>query len=64
VSEREDPPEPRRDTERAPSEPRRASPEAPPEPDWAAEIRRLRRARGDRLKEVFATFDDDEQEER
>jgi len=29
-----------------------------PEPDWAEEIRARRRARGDRLREVFATFDD------
>lgn len=33
------------------------------EPDWAAEIHRLRRARGNRLRQVFSTFDD-EQEER
>jgi hypothetical protein len=30
-----------------------------PEPDWAEEIRARRRARGDRLREVFATFDDE-----
>jgi hypothetical protein len=30
------------------------------EPDWADEIRALRRDRGDRLKDVFATFDDDD----
>ena len=30
-----------------------------PEPDWAEEIRARRRARGDRLREVFATFDEE-----
>lgn len=30
-----------------------------PEPDWAEEIRARRRARGDRLREIFATFDDE-----
>ena len=30
-----------------------------PEPDWAEEIRASRRARGDRLRELFATFDDE-----
>lgn len=30
-----------------------------PEPDWAEEIRARRRARGDRLREIFATFDED-----
>ena len=29
-----------------------------PEPDWAEEIRAGRRARGERLKEIFATFED------
>jgi len=29
-----------------------------PEPDWAEEIRARRRARGDRLREIFATFDE------
>jgi hypothetical protein len=33
------------------------------EPEWAAEIHRLRRARGRRLKRIFATFDDDERQE-
>lgn len=33
------------------------------EPDWATEIGRLRRAQGRRLRQVFSTFDD-EQEER
>lgn len=33
------------------------------EPDWAAEIRHQRRARGDRLRRIFAAFDE-EQEER
>jgi len=31
-----------------------------PEPDWAEEIRAGRRARGDRLRDVFATFEGDE----
>ena len=30
-----------------------------PEPDWAEQIRAGRKARGDRLRDVFATFDDD-----
>jgi len=30
-----------------------------PEPDWAEEIRARRRARGDRLREIFASFDDE-----
>jgi len=32
------------------------------EPDWAEQIRQLRKARGDRLKEVFATFEDEEEQ--
>ncbi|MGZ4132767.1 MAG: hypothetical protein ACXVWF_06950 [Actinomycetota bacterium] len=32
-----------------------------PEPEWAGQIRSIRRARGDRLKEVFASFDDEEE---
>jgi hypothetical protein len=32
-----------------------------PEPPWAGEIRSLRQARGDRLKEIFAGFDDEEE---
>jgi hypothetical protein len=32
------------------------------EPSWTEEIRRLRRARGDRLKELFEAFDRDEGE--
>jgi hypothetical protein len=33
--------------------------EAPeePEPDWAEQIRASRKARGERLKDLFATFD-------
>jgi hypothetical protein len=31
-----------------------------PEPDWAEQIRAGRKARGDRLRDVFATFDDDD----
>ncbi len=30
-----------------------------PEPAWAEEIRARRRARGERLREVFAAFDDE-----
>jgi hypothetical protein len=30
-----------------------------PEPDWAEEIRARRRARGERLREIFATFDEE-----
>jgi hypothetical protein len=33
--------------------------DAGPEPEWAEAIRRGRKARGDRLREVFATFDGD-----
>lgn len=32
------------------------------EPDWAEQIRQLRKARGDRLKVVFATFEDEEEQ--
>lgn len=32
------------------------------EPDWAEQIRQLRKARGDRLKEVFATFENEEEQ--
>ena len=31
---------------------------AEPEPEWADAIRRGRRSRAERLREVFATFDD------
>lgn len=34
--------------------------DAEPEPEWAEAIREGRRVRGDRLREVFATFGDDE----
>lgn len=40
-----------------------ATKSAEPEPDWAAEIRRLRRAHGDRLRSLFASFEDDERQE-
>jgi hypothetical protein len=33
--------------------------DAGPEPEWAEAIRRGRKARGDRLREVFAALDDD-----
>jgi hypothetical protein len=33
--------------------------DAGPEPAWADAIRRGRKARGDQLREVFATFGDD-----
>jgi hypothetical protein len=44
-----------------PQEPAVPWAEAPgePEPDWAEEIRAGRRARGERLKELFATLDDE-----
>ena len=31
------------------------------EPEWAGQIRSLRRVRGERLKEVFANLDDEEE---
>ncbi len=31
------------------------------DPEWAGQIRSLRRARGERLKEVFANLDDEEE---
>jgi hypothetical protein len=41
------------------------TPDAPePEPDWAADIRERRKARGDRLRQIFDTFDQDEEPER
>jgi hypothetical protein len=42
----------------------RAQTDAEPEPDWAEAIREGRKARGERLKEVFADFDDDDPETR
>lgn len=33
--------------------------DAGPEPEWAEAIRQGRRARGDRLRDVFSTFGDD-----
>ena len=33
---------------------------AEPEPEWADAIRRGRRSRAERLREVFATFDDED----
>jgi hypothetical protein len=39
-----------------------AGTEPEPEPDWAEEIRRLRKARGDRLRSVFSRFDDEQEE--
>lgn len=32
-----------------------------PEPDWAEQIRQGRKARGARLKDVFASFEDEPQ---
>jgi len=55
VSERDDPQEPAATPERTPG--REAAPE------WAAEIHRLRRVQGDRLRRLFSAFDE-EQEER
>ena len=49
-----------------PREERTANREVPwsaddgPEPRWAEEIRKGRKERGDRLREVFATFGDDD----
>jgi hypothetical protein len=60
VTEREDRDDPPVASERPD---RQASSPDAAEPDWAAEIHRLRRARGDRLRRVFSSFDD-EQEER
>ncbi|MGZ8581136.1 MAG: hypothetical protein ACXWW9_07615 [Actinomycetota bacterium] len=34
--------------------------DAGPEPEWAEAIRKGRKARGDRLRAVFAAFDDDD----
>jgi hypothetical protein len=34
--------------------------DAEPEPAWAEEIRRRRKDRGDRLRQVFASFGEDE----
>jgi hypothetical protein len=31
------------------------------EPEWAAEIRERRRARGDRLRQIFDTFGDEKE---
>jgi hypothetical protein len=31
-----------------------------PEPDWAEQIRAARKARGDKLRGVFASFDEDD----
>jgi hypothetical protein len=50
--------------DRAPAEAHPTGRPMPPdddgsEPDWAEEIRARRRARGDRLREIFATFDED-----
>jgi hypothetical protein len=42
----------------------RAQTDAEPEPDWAGAIREGRKARGERLKEVFASFEDDDPETR
>ena len=36
-------------------------PEPEPEPDWAAEIRARRKARGDRLRQIFSTFDEEKE---
>jgi hypothetical protein len=39
----------------------RAETDEEPEPDWAEQIRAARRSRGERLKDVFATFSDEDQ---
>lgn len=61
VSDRERPPRDRAPRPVDPKEPTTVSGDEA-EPDWADRIRELRRARGDRLKEVFATFDEDEED--
>jgi hypothetical protein len=45
--------------------PWRTPPEAAdePEPDWAEQIRARRRARAAQLREVFASFDEDDEGE-
>jgi hypothetical protein len=43
--------------------PWRASPEDEPEPDWAEQIRARRRARAEHLREVFASFENDDEDE-
>jgi hypothetical protein len=51
---------PERDESRPSATPWSPAEPGEPEPDWADEIRRRRRARGDRLREIFETFDDDD----
>ena len=34
-----------------------------PEPDWAEQIRARRRARADHLREIFASFETDDEDE-
>ena len=52
---------PRDEDERAGREEASPLPGDEPEPDWAGQIRSLRQARGVRLKELFAGFDDEEE---
>jgi hypothetical protein len=37
------------------------APSEEPEPEWAAEIRARRKARGDRLRQIFSTFDEEKE---
>jgi hypothetical protein len=50
------------DDDETPARPPAADPGTEPAPDWAEEIRRLRKARGDRLRSVFSRFDDEQEE--
>jgi hypothetical protein len=47
------------DPQRSPEDPTMPRAGEEPEPDWAEEIRARRRARGERLREIFATFDEE-----
>lgn len=58
MAERERPDEPGAATPNDPWD--RAQADAEPEPEWADAIREGRKARGDRLREVFASFEDDD----
>ena len=51
---------PRDEDPRAEREAASPLPADEPEPEWAGQIRSFRQARGDRLKELFASFDEEE----
>jgi hypothetical protein len=54
---------PRDDEEPVADHPWSRAPEAAEsEPEWAAEIRERRKARGDRLRQIFDTFGDEKKE--